>query len=114
MPIPEIRMTFDETNLSTFVKELLCLTSGTELLHKRFDAKIIFKCNGDIEKVREDVFTWLKIRSVGKESEVTDTVESNTDTETKLEPTPEATKNIRDEIAARLNKNKEEAECPST
>ena len=68
MAIPEIRMTFDDTNLSTFIKELLSLNERVELVHKRFDAKIFFKCVGSMDVVRDDVLTWLKLRAVGNES----------------------------------------------
>ena len=105
MPIPEIRMTFDDTNLSTFIKELLGLNEGVELVHKRYDSKIIFKCVGNIDIVREDVLTWLKIRSVGKEPEVGLTEKPKDETP----PDTDKPKDIRAEVAAYLNgqKNKE-------
>ena len=104
MPIPEIRMTFDETNLSTFVKELLSLNEGVELVHKRYDAKIIFKCVGGIEKVREDVLTWLKIRSVGKEPDVTSEVVEESKPDSAQSPSP------RDIVNAYINAKKENKE----
>lgn len=88
MAIPEIRMTFDDTNLSTFIKELLGLNEGVELVHKRFDSKIFFKCVGNIENVREDILLWLNLRSVGKEPKNTYVEEGKKETD---EPSDKST-----------------------
>lgn len=59
MPVPEIRLTFDTDNFTTFIKELLNLEEKTVLEHHRFDSTIFIKCNGNTDKVRADVLKWL-------------------------------------------------------
>ena len=108
MPVPEIRMTFDTENFTTFIKELLNLEQRIELKHSRFDSTILFKCNGDMDKVREAIIQWLKDRE--KVQSIISTAEANAAEQsesTGLDKEPE--KDIRERIKETLSDKAKEA-----
>lgn len=83
MPTPDIRMTFDAENLTTFIKELLNLETNVLLQHRRFDANILFKCNDDVQIVRDAVFNWLVDKKKEQKPSIREAIASYLDSKNK-------------------------------
>ena len=106
MPVPEIRMTFDTENFTTFIKELLNLEQRIELKHSRFDSTILFKCNGDMDRVRDTITQWLKDRE--KVQSIISTAEASEQSES-TGSAKEPEKDIRERIKETLSDKVKEA-----
>ena len=83
MPVPDVHMTFDAENLTTFIKELLNLETNIILHHKRFDVNILFKCNDNVQIVRDAVFNWLVDKKKEQKPSIREAIASHLDSKNK-------------------------------